>query len=79
MKIGILADLHESLPNLRWAIDVLRENGADRLVVRGDVFELGHHSAETVDLLSDGSGVGVWGNHDFVRCRDNHGSSIKVG
>ena len=42
MRIGILADIHESLTNLRWAIDVLDEQGADRLVVLGDVFVLGH-------------------------------------
>ena len=35
MRIGILADIHESLTNLRWAIDVLREQGADRFVVLG--------------------------------------------
>jgi hypothetical protein len=33
MRIGILADLHESLTNLGWAINVLQEQGADRLVV----------------------------------------------
>ena len=53
MRIRILADIHESLTNLRWAIDVLREQGADRFVVLGDVFELGHRLKETVDLLAD--------------------------
>ena len=71
MRIGILADIHESLTNLRWAIDVLHEQGADRLVVLGDVFELGHRLKETVDLLADAGAVGVWGNHDFGLCRDN--------
>ena len=71
MRIGILADIHESLTNLRWAIDVLHEQGADRLVVLGDVFELGHRLKETVDLLADAGAIGVWGNHDFGLCRDN--------
>jgi hypothetical protein len=71
MKIGILADIHESLANLRWAIDVLSLQGAERFVVLGDVFELGHRLKETVDLLTDVGAIGVWGNHDFGLCRDN--------
>jgi hypothetical protein len=71
MRIGILADVHESLANLRWAIDVLQKQRADRLVVLGDVFEMGHRLKETVDLLADAGAVGVWGNHDFGLCRDN--------
>jgi predicted phosphodiesterase len=71
MRIGILADIHENLGHLRWAIDVLREQGADRLVVLGDVFELGHRLRETVDLLAEAGAIGVWGNHDFGLCGDN--------
>src|SRR5262249_28215693 len=71
MRIGILADIHEDLTHLRWAIDVLGEHGADRLVVLGDVFELGHRLGETVALLAEVGAIGVWGNHDFGFCRDN--------
>jgi predicted phosphodiesterase len=71
MKIGILADIHEDLGHLRWAIDVLGEHGADRLVVLGDVFELGHRLGETIALLAEVGAIGVWGNHDFGLCRDN--------
>ncbi len=71
MRIGILADIHEHLDHLRWAIDVLSEQGADRLVVLGDVFELGHRLRETVALLTQAGAIGVWGNHDFGLCRDN--------
>ena len=71
MKIGILADIHENLSHLRWAIGVLREQGADRLVVLGDVVETGDRLKETVDLLDEAGTIGVWGNHDFGLCRDN--------
>jgi predicted phosphodiesterase len=71
MRIGILADIHEDLDHLRWAIDVLVEHGADRLVVLGDVFELGLRLRETVALLAEAGAIGVWGNHDFGLCRDN--------
>jgi len=71
MRIGILADIHENLSHLRWAIDVLREQGADCLVVLGDVFELGRRLRETVDLLAEAGAIGVWGNHDFGLCCSN--------
>jgi hypothetical protein len=71
MRIGILADIHEDLDHLRWAIDVLREHRAKRLVVIGDVFELGHRLEETVMLLDEAGATGVWGNHDFGLCREN--------
>ncbi len=71
MRIGILADVHEHLSHLRWATDVLCEQKADRIVFLGDVFELGHHLKETVDLLAEAGAIGVWGNHDFGLCRDN--------
>ncbi len=71
MRIGILADVHENLGHLRWAIDILRDRGADCLVFLGDVVEMGHRLRETVDLLVEASAVGVWGNHDFGLCGEN--------
>jgi predicted phosphodiesterase len=72
MKIGILADIHEDLENLRRALAILQDQGADRLIVLGDVFELGHRLDATVELLDEAGAVGVWGNHDFGLCRDPH-------
>jgi Calcineurin-like phosphoesterase superfamily domain len=68
MKLGILADIHEHVEELRRAIDVLSRLGADRFVVLGDVFETGKRVEETVRLLRDVDAVGVWGNHDFGLC-----------
>ena len=36
-----MEDIHEHVENLRWAIEVPRQQGADRFVVLGDVFETG--------------------------------------
>ncbi len=72
MKLGILADIHEELEHLRRALDALRDRGADRLIVLGDLFELGHRLDATVELLDEAGAVGVWGNHDFGLCRDPH-------
>jgi hypothetical protein len=68
MKLGLLADIHEQTEQLREAIDVLQQHGADRFVVLGDVFELGKRLEETICLLQDVEAVGVWGNHDVGLC-----------
>lgn len=73
MRIGILADIHEDLDNLRWALSALRGRGVDRLVVLGDVFDTGHRMAETVAMLDCDDIVGVWGNHDIGLCADYPG------
>jgi hypothetical protein len=70
MRLGILADIHEQTRQLRSAIAVLQEHGADRFVVLGDVFEMGKRIEETVDLLRQVEAVGVWGNHDVGLCFD---------
>jgi hypothetical protein len=70
MKLGLLADIHEQTRQLRRAIDVLQEHGAERFVVLGDVFELGKRMEETVALLQEVQAVGVWGNHDVGLCFD---------
>ena len=71
MRIGILADIHEQIDELRRALAVLKQHGADRLVVLGDVCEMGHRLEATVDLLMSAGAVGVWGNHDFGLCGGN--------
>ena len=70
MKLGILADIHEHVRELRRAIDVLRGLGAERFVVLGDVFETGQRIEETVRLLREVGAVGVWGNHDLGLCHE---------
>ena len=51
MRLGILADIHEQTKQLREAISVLQQHGAERFVVLGDVFEMGKRIEETVYLL----------------------------
>ena len=71
MKLGILTDIHEELDDLRWALTLLRREGADRLVFVGDVCAMHTDLEETVALLDDAGVVGVWGNHDFGLCGNN--------
>ncbi len=48
MKLGILADIHEQTGELRKAIEMLQQHGAERFVVLGDVFEMGKRIEEMV-------------------------------
>src|SRR4051812_48833299 len=71
MRIGILADIHEDLDRLRWATAVLKDHGADCLVVLGDICAMHTRLEGTVEFLDDSGAIGVWGNHDFGLCSDN--------
>ena len=71
MKLGILTDIHEEHDYLRRALTLLRREGADRLLVIGDVCGTLTDLEETVALLDDAGAAGVWGNHDFGLCGDN--------
>ena len=70
MKLGILADIHEDIENLATALDLLRQQAVDRIVVLGDLFETGRRIGETIALLADAHAVGVWGNHDLGLCHE---------
>ncbi len=70
MKLGLLADIHESNEHLHVALDQFRAEGVDQVVVLGDLFELGERIEETCRLLDEVGAVGVWGNHDFGLCSD---------
>ncbi|TWU38310.1 Calcineurin-like phosphoesterase superfamily domain protein [Novipirellula artificiosorum] len=68
MKIGILADIHEHVENLRSALDRFQSCRVDQVVILGDVCEVGERIRETVALLRNPNTVGVWGNHDLGLC-----------
>jgi hypothetical protein len=66
--LGLVTDIHEDVPALRWALATLRSERADRIVCLGDVCEDGRAIDETCSLLAESGVVGVWGNHDFGIC-----------
>ena len=70
MRIGILADIHGHLENLRSALASLQLADVDTTVVLGDLIETRAHAAETVALLKARNAVGVWGNHELGLCID---------
>ena len=70
MKIGLLADIHAHIGNLRKAIDELNRAAVDQFVVLGDVIYDRTNATETVALLKACGAVGVWGNHELGLCVD---------
>ncbi len=68
MRIGLLADIHGNLENLRSALARLEREAVDKTIVLGDLIESRRNAVETVALLKARDAVGVWGNHELALC-----------
>ena len=68
MKLGLITDIHEQVELLRSALERLRQERVERVIVLGDVCEMGQRLEETCRLLAESNAIGVWGNHDFGLC-----------
>jgi len=53
MRIAFLSDVHANLPALRAALELVKDRGAERIVVAGDLVGHGPHPAEVVALLRE--------------------------
>ena len=70
MRVGLLTDIHEAVELLTAALRELRARRTDAYVMLGDALEDGERIEQTVALLEDLPGGGVWGNHDQGLCGD---------
>lgn len=73
VRIGIVADVHEAVDELRRALAEFRNRQVDLVVSLGDVCDSvspAGRAAEVVALLKAAGAVGVWGNHDVGLCFD---------
>jgi predicted phosphodiesterase len=73
MRIGLVADIHNDADLLSEAVAALDARGVDLLITLGDtcdVFLPDGGIVEVAALLQERGAVGVWGNHDFVLCRN---------
>ena len=73
MRIGLVADIHSDAHSLSRALAALEARGVDLLVTLGDtcdVFLPDDGIVEVATMLQERHVVGVWGNHDFVLCRN---------
>lgn len=68
MRIGLLADIHEEIEPLDWAIETLRRAGIDRFLLMGDYYEHGRRLDAMIDRLEPLGAEGVWGNHEYGLC-----------
>lgn len=70
MKLGLITDIHEDVPRLAAALQLLRREAVDQIVLIGDVASLFKRLTETCQLLLEAQVIGVWGNHDLGFCND---------
>jgi hypothetical protein len=73
MKLGLLTDIHAHVYHLLMALERLKSEQVDQIVVIGDVIDLfGRFGGidETCRVLADAKAIGVWGNHDYGLCVD---------
>jgi predicted phosphodiesterase len=73
MRIGLVTDIHNDADALSGALAALNARGIDLLVTLGDtcdVFLPDDGIALVATMLQEQNAVGVWGNHDFVLCRN---------
>jgi predicted phosphodiesterase len=75
MKLGLLTDIHEHVEFLAGALRRFERECVERIVVIGDVFEMGRRIDETCHLLAAAGAIGVWGNHDFGLCSNPDGET----
>jgi putative phosphoesterase len=61
MRIGVVSDTHNRLPNVARIVELLNAAGVDRVVHTGDITQ-----AKTLEVLArlDAPLVGVYGNND---------------
>ncbi len=73
MKIGLITDIHNDTDSLSRALAALNAHGVDLLITLGDTCDVFLSDAGIVEvaaMLQKRHAVGVWGNHDFVLCRN---------
>ncbi|WP_291423900.1 metallophosphoesterase [Deinococcus sp.] len=65
MKVAVIADIHGNADALRAVLDDARRQGAERVIVNGDVVNRGPDSVEVMQLLLERGDVSfTLGNHD---------------
>jgi putative phosphoesterase len=70
MKIAIISDVHDNIPNLKKVLDYCRTNKIEKIICLGDLA-----SIETLEYLNDNFEVGsyfTFGNMDDDYLKDYH-------
>lgn len=64
MKIALISDIHANLEALQATLDVIRAEGAERVVCLGDIVGYNTDAAACIALLRQAGAVCIAGNHD---------------
>ena len=51
MRLGVLSDLHANLPALEAALEALRAEGVDEVLVLGDLVGYGPHPRQVIHQI----------------------------
>jgi predicted phosphodiesterase len=73
MRIGLVTDIHNDAKSLSRALSALSARGVDQVITLGDTLDVFLPDGDAVNVatvLQEQRVVGVWGNHDFVLCRN---------
>lgn len=78
MRLAIIADIHGNADGLHAVLTDIRQRGAERLIVNGDVVNRGPDSVEVMETLLDQPDVSfTLGNHDdLLRLWDQRSDTL---
>ena len=76
MRIGVVSDTHDNLPNVRRIVELFNDADVERVVHTGDITK-----PKTLDLLAglDVPLVGVFGNNDEREALSETADSLGIG
>ncbi len=67
MKTAILSDIHGNLEALSVILDSVKKNGAESIIILGDIIDYGPHSDEVIEMIKEiplPLICNIWGNHE---------------
>jgi putative phosphoesterase len=69
MRIGLISDIHANTANLRRAIILLREKGAETILCAGDLVDGATEGNDAAEFMQQQKIPCVQGNHDRALCQ----------
>ena len=67
MKTVILSDIHGNREALFVILDSVKKNGAESIIILGDIIDYGPHSDEVIEMIKEFPLpliCNIWGNHE---------------
>ena len=67
MRLGVLSDLHANLPALEAALEALRAEGVDEVLVLGDLVGYGPHPRQVIHRIWEEGLAAICSAHGTAR------------